>query len=93
MSKEQQASKNQQSQKVFPCFTCHSTSHKIADCPHNKSAIQKEIAKQFAKLKGGKKGRGGKNQGGQRGGRKIGVVEAHFQVNQEKLPKTSQKTR
>ena len=65
MSKEQQVSKNQQSQKVFPCYSCHSTSHNIADCPHNKSPISKEIAKQFAKLRVGKKGRGGKNKGGQ----------------------------
>ena len=91
MSKEQQASKNQQSQKVFPCYSCHSTSHNIADCPHNKSPISKEIAKQFAKLRVGKKGRGGKNKGGQRGGKSNRGGKGSFPGNSGKVTKSEPK--
>ena len=58
---------------VQPCFTCHSTSHKVRDCPIHASMVKKEMQKQFKAMrgKGGKnRGRGGK-QGGKNNGRKF----------------------
>ena len=70
---ELEAPKNDKKPVLQPCFTCHSTSHKVKECPISKSIAKREFTTLFKAMrgKGGKnRGRGGK-QGGKNSGKKF----------------------
>merc|ERR1711994_1063811 len=45
------APKNDKKPVVQPCFTCHSTSHKVKECPINQSIVKREFQKQFKAMR------------------------------------------